>query len=125
MMIRFADVLLMGSELRSLVNGAGDGVALGYLNRVRERAFWKQFIQLQFSFNRNYYAERRLNWLAKESDITTYCARAKADFSKLATILTYVDDTDGRGLFQLADTESLDVDGNTLYTQRIISDSAE
>ncbi len=118
MMIRFADVLLMGSELRSLVNGAGDGVALGYLNRVRERAFGSSSYNYSSASIENIMQERRLE-LACEGiryyDILRSC---KGDFSKLATILTYVDDTDGGDYSNSADTESLDVDGNNFVTRK-------
>jgi hypothetical protein len=112
MVIRFSDVLLMGAELRSIVNGASDGTAINYLNRVRERAFGDGSHNYTSASIENIMLERRLE-LCFESlrywDILRSC---KGDFSKLADILTYVDDTDGGDYSNTVDMYSLDVDGN-------------
>jgi len=118
MMIRFADVLLMGAELRSLVNGAGDATALTYLNKVRERAFGDNAHNYSSASIDNIMAERRLE-LACEGlryyDILRSC---KGDFSKLVNILTYVDDTDGGDYSNSLETSSLDVDGNNFAARK-------
>ena len=108
--IRFADVLLMGAELH-LING-DEGTALGYVNRVRERAFGDNSHNYTSISLDDIFAERKLE-LACEGlrywDILRYC---KGVFSKLVDILTYIDDTDGGDYSNTTNLESLDVDGN-------------
>jgi starch-binding outer membrane protein, SusD/RagB family len=112
MMIRFADVLLMGSELRVLTNGENDATALGYLNKVRARAFGDNSHNYSSASISNIFAERKLE-LACEGlrywDILRSC---KGDFSKLVNILTYNDTSDGGDFGNTSNKSSLDVDGN-------------
>jgi hypothetical protein len=118
MVIRFADVLLMGAELRVINSGQGDGTALTYLNRVRERAFGNSSKNYTSASIDNIMLERRFE-LAGEGlrywDILRSC---KGDFSKLAQILTYVDDTDGDDYSGGSDAVSLDVDGNNFVAKK-------
>ena len=118
MKIRFSDVLLMGAELRVLSNGAGDGTALSYLNRVRERAFGNSSKNYTSASIDNIIMERRLE-LACEGlrywDILRSC---KGDFSKLVGILTYVDENDGGDFANSSDAWSLDVDGNNFAIKK-------
>ena len=108
-LIRFADVLLMGAEL-SLITG-DNGTSLSLVNQVRERAFGDATHNLGSVTLDDIMLERRLE-LAFEGlrywDILRSC---KGDFSKLTSILTYVDDTDGGDLSLSSDTYSKDVDG--------------
>jgi hypothetical protein len=108
--IRFADVLLMGAELH-LITG-DEGTALGYVNRVRERAFGDNSHNYTSISLDDIFAERKLE-LACEGirywDILRSC---KGDFSKLVDILTYIDDTDGGDYSNSVNLGSLDVDGN-------------
>jgi hypothetical protein len=110
MVIRFADVLLMGAELHLITGDAG--TALTWINRVRRRAFGDDTHNYSSVTLENIFAERKLE-LACEGlrywDILRSC---KGDFSKLVPILTYVDDTDGDDYSQSIDVVSLDVDGN-------------
>jgi len=110
MVVRFADVLLMGAELNLL--GGNSGNALTYFNRVRQRAFGNTDHNLGSITIDDIFAERKLE-LACEGvrywDILRSC---NGDFSKLAAILNYVDDTDGGDYSHTADVVSLDVDGN-------------
>ncbi|MGO4290473.1 RagB/SusD family nutrient uptake outer membrane protein [Chitinophaga sp. RAB17] len=57
MVIRFADVLLMGAELNLTSNA---GKAQGYLNRVRDRAFGDQTHRITLSNKAQIMEERRL-----------------------------------------------------------------
>jgi starch-binding outer membrane protein, SusD/RagB family len=118
MYIRFSDVLLMGAELRSIVNGESDATALSYLNRVRERAFGTSAKNYASASIDNIMLERRLE-LAFEGlryyDILRSC---KGDFSKLSQILTYIDETDGGDYSNTADAFSLDVDGNNFVAKK-------
>lgn len=118
MVIRFSDVLLMGAELRALTNGEGDGTALGYLNRVRERAFGNSSKNYTSASISNIMNERRLE-LACEGlrywDILRSC---KGDFSQLVQKLSYVDDTDGGEYGNTSDAMSLDVDGNNFANNK-------
>lgn len=112
MKIRFSDVLLMGAELRSIVNGAGDGTALNYLNRVRERAFGDSNHDYSSASIDNIMKERRLELACEGIRYWDILRSIKGDFSKLVDILTYVDDTDGGDFSNSSDAFSLDVDGN-------------
>jgi hypothetical protein len=111
MVIRYADVLLMGAELR-LITGDNSTQALDMLNKVRERAFGDASHNYTSLTIDNILTERRFE-LACEGlrywDILRSC---KGDFSKLVPILTYIDETDGGDYSQTADVNSLDVDGN-------------
>lgn len=110
MVIRFADVLLMAAELE--LNAGNSGAALGYVNRIRERAFGDNSHNYSSLTINDIFQERKLE-LAFEGirywDILRSC---KGDFSKLVDILTYVDDNDGGNYSQSANTISLDVDGS-------------
>lgn len=118
--VRFADVLLMGAELH--LNGGDPGTAQTYYNRVRKRAFGDAHVAPTLSAGQAgidlIFQERRLE-LGCEGvwyyDILRSC---KGDFSKLASILTYVDETDGGDNSQTADAFSLDVDGNNFVTKK-------
>jgi starch-binding outer membrane protein, SusD/RagB family len=110
MVIRYADVLLMGAEFH-LTDGDMP-TALSYINMVRTRAFGDgshNYVTLTMD---DIAAERKLE-LACEGirywDILRSC---KGDFSKLASILTNIDDADGGDYSQTTDTQSKDVDGN-------------
>lgn len=108
--IRFADVLLMGAELHIATGDAG--TALGYVNKVRERAFGNNSHNYGSVSLDDIFAERKLE-LACEGirywDILRSC---NGDFTKLVDILTYIDDTDGDDFSSSVNLESLDVDGS-------------
>ncbi len=110
MVIRYADVLLMGAELN--LKSGNSGTAITYFNRVRERAFGNTDHNYSSITIDDIFAERRQE-LACEGvrywDILRSC---NGDFSKLNNILTYVDDTDGDDYSHTANVTSLDVDGN-------------
>jgi hypothetical protein len=107
--IRFADALLMGAELH-LING-DNPTALTLINKVRERAFGDASHNYTGITIDDIFAERKLE-LATEGlrywDILRSC---KGDFSNLAQILTYNDDTDGGDYSKTLEVSSLDVDG--------------
>lgn len=119
MIIRFADVLLMGAELYVITNGGSDGTALNYFNRVRERAFGDNTHNYSASLTVDDILDERRLELACEGlrywDILRSC---NGDFSKLVDILTYIDDNDGGDFSNSADTESLDVDGNNFVDKK-------
>jgi starch-binding outer membrane protein, SusD/RagB family len=119
MVMRFADVLLMGAELRSITNSESDATALGYLNRVRERAFGNQAHNYSSASVDNILKERRFELAFEDNrfwDITRSC---KGDFTKLVPILTNVDDTDGGNFANdVGDTDSKDVDGNNFVDKK-------
>ncbi len=116
MVIRFADVLLMAAELE--LNAGNSGTALDYVNRVRERAFGDNSHNYSSLTIDDIFQERKLE-LAFEGirywDILRSC---KGDFSKLADILTYVDENDGGDFSQTSDVVSLDVDGNNFVATK-------
>ncbi|HPR31803.1 MAG TPA: RagB/SusD family nutrient uptake outer membrane protein [Prolixibacteraceae bacterium] len=118
MVIRFSEVLLMGAELRSLVNGAGDGTALQYLNRVRERAFGNSSKNYTSATIDNIMLERRLELCFEGLRYWDILRSCKGDFSKLTDILTYVDDTDGGDYANTMDLQSLDVDGSNFVDKK-------
>jgi len=120
MVLRFADVLLMGAELRSLTNGEGDGTALGYLNRVRERAFGDQTHNYTSASIDNIMKERRLELTCEDIRYWDILRSCKGDFTKLVPILTYHDDNDGGvdNSGTVADLQSLDVDGNNFVDKK-------
>lgn len=113
MVIRFADVLLMGAELH-----LGDGKDLIYINRVRQRAFGDATHNLASVALTDIQNERKLE-LACEGirywDILRYC---KGDFTKLKTVLTYTDSNDGGDYSNTADMTSLDVDGSKFVSTK-------
>lgn len=115
MVVRYADALLMAAELH-LING--DASALTYLNQVRERAYGNSSHNYSSLTFENIYNERKLE-LALEGirywDVLRYC---KGDFSKLAGMLTYMDENDGGDFSQTTDKESLDVDGNNFVEKK-------
>ena len=116
--IRYADVLLMGAELH-LITGDNSGQALGWLNKVRERAFGDATHNYSSLTLDNIMLERRLE-LACEGlryfDILRSC---NGDFSKLVPVLTYIDNNDGGGDYsQTLDYYSLDVDGNNFVATK-------
>jgi starch-binding outer membrane protein, SusD/RagB family len=118
MVIRFADVLLMGAELRALTNGDGDGVALGYLNKVRERAYGNNNHNYSSASFENILKERRLELAFEDSRYWDILRSCKGDFTKLVSILTY---DDGDGVNQAndtGDTDSKDVDGNNFIDKK-------
>jgi len=114
--IRFADVLLMGAEFNLL--NSDSATALTNINRVRERAFGDSAHNYSTLTMDSIFTERKLE-LACEGirywDILRSC---KGDFTKLASILTYTDETDGGDFTQTFNTESLDVDGNNFVIQK-------
>jgi len=116
MIIRFADVLLMGAELH-LMNGDGS-TALTYINKVRERAFGDTTHNYSTLTIDDIFKERKLE-LACEGirywDILRSC---KGDFTKLTSILTYIDDADGGDFSQTTDVLSKDVDGNNFVSTK-------
>ncbi|MBN2524613.1 MAG: RagB/SusD family nutrient uptake outer membrane protein [Bacteroidales bacterium] len=117
MVIRFADVLLMGAELH-LSSGGDAGTALTYFNRVRERAFGDSDHNYASITVDDVINERRWE-LGGEGlrywDILRSC---KGDFSKLVPVLTYVDENDGGDYSHTSDVLSLDVDGNRFVETR-------
>lgn len=116
MVIRFSDVLLMAAELQ--LNSGNSGAALGYVNQVVERAFGDNSHNYSTLTIDDIFQERKLE-LAFEGvrywDILRSC---KGDFTKLADILTYVDENDGGDYSQSSNTESLDVDGNNFVDKK-------
>jgi len=118
MAIRFSDVLLMGAELRSLAYGAGDGIALTYLNKVRQRAFGDGSHNYSSASIDNIMLERRLELACEGSRYWDILRSCKGDFSKLVSILTYVDDKDGGDSANTSDAMSLDVDGNNFAEKK-------
>jgi hypothetical protein len=111
MVIRFADVLLMGAEL-NLLPGGNAGAALGYFNRVRERAFGDADHNFASITVDDILNERRLEFGGEGLRYWDILRSCKGDFSKLVPILTYVDETDGGDFSHTSDVYSLDVDGN-------------
>lgn len=119
MIIRFSDVLLMGAELRVLANGEGDATALGYLNRVRERAFGNSSHNYSSASISNIMAERKLELACEGLRYWDVLRSCKGDFSKLAELLTYVDLNDnGENNSNTSDKQSLDVDGNNFAAKK-------
>ncbi len=112
MVIRFADVLLLGAELRSSIYGAGDGNALAYLNIVRQRAFGDGSHNYTSASIENIMLERKLELACEGHRYWDILRSCKGDFSKLVGILTYVDENDGGDFSNSSDAMSLDVDGN-------------
>ncbi|MBN1415936.1 MAG: RagB/SusD family nutrient uptake outer membrane protein [Bacteroidales bacterium] len=115
-LMRYADVLLMGAELHLLNGDAATAVTL--TNRVRERAFGDITHNYSTVTIDDIIRERRFE-LAFEGlrywDILRMC---KGDFSKLIPILTYVDPNDDGDQSQTADPFSLDVDGNNFAQKK-------
>jgi starch-binding outer membrane protein, SusD/RagB family len=115
-LIRYADVLLMGAELH-LING-DNGTAVSFVNKIRERAFGDIAHNYSSVTLDDIIKERRFE-LAFEGlrywDILRMC---KGDFSKLVPILTYVDPNDDGEMSQTADPFSLDVDGNNFMSKK-------
>ncbi len=118
MVIRFSDVLLMGAELRSMAYGAGDGNALTYLNRVRQRAFGDGSHNYTSASIDNIMLERRLELACEGSRYWDILRSCKGDFSKLVNILTYVDENDGGDYSNSSDAMSLDVDGSNFADKK-------
>jgi starch-binding outer membrane protein, SusD/RagB family len=119
MVIRFADVLLMGAEFYVITNGENNGIAIGYMNKIRQRAYGDALHNFGTTLSLNdIFLERRLE-LACEGlrywDILRSC---KGDFSKLESILSYTDNTDGGDFTQTANTTSLDVNGYNFVTTK-------
>jgi len=118
MVVRFADVLLMGAELYVINNGENNGTAMNYINRVRERAFGDDTQNYSSLAISDIFKERRLE-LAGEGlrywDVLRSC---KGDFSKLASILSYTDDADGGNFSNTSNVVSLDVDGNNFADKK-------
>ncbi len=123
MVIRYADVLLMGAELCSITGSdLSNGITgLECLNEVRERAFGDATHDYAALTIDNVFAERRLE-LAMEGlryfDILRSC---KGDFSKLAGILTYVDPNDAANFTRdanSAETVYCNVDGNNFVATK-------
>jgi hypothetical protein len=125
MVIRFADVLLMGAELH--FNTGDQGTALTDINKVRARAYngnvTHNFTSLTID---SIFKERRLE-LACEGlryfDMLRYC---KGDFSKLADLnspvcLTYTDPNDAANFSADANSSEtlyLNVDGNNFVATK-------
>jgi len=115
--IRFADVLLMGAELH-LVTG-DEGTALGYINRVRERAFGGDNSHNYESISLDdIFAERKLELACEGIQYWDVLRSCKGDFTKLVDKLTYIDDTDGGDFSNSVNLESLDVDGNNFVPKK-------
>lgn len=117
MVIRFADILLMGAELH-LLPGGNAGTALTYFNRVRERAFGDASHNFASITVEDVLKERRLELAFENVRYWDILRSTNGDFSKLISILTYVDDTDGGDYSQDSDPTSLDVDGNNFVATR-------
>lgn len=116
MVIRYADVLLLGAEL-SLLSG-DNGTALTRVNQVRERAFGDNSHNLTNVTIEDIFLERRLELACEGERYWDILRSCKGDFSKLAQILTYVDNTDGEDYSQSTDVVSLDVDGNNFVATK-------
>jgi hypothetical protein len=113
---RYADVLLMGAEIH-LMNG-DNSTALQYVNRVRERAFGNAEHNYTSITMENIYMERRLELACEGIRYWDILRQTKGDYSKLASVLTYVDNNDGGDFSQSADVNSLDVDGNNFIVTK-------
>ena len=120
MVIRYADVLLMGSELHFIT---GDQTtALMDINVVRDRAFGDNNHEYKGLTIDSIFKERKLE-LACEGlryfDILRSC---KGDFSKLVTILTYHDPNDSPAYFDAdansSETTFCNVDGNNFANKK-------
>jgi hypothetical protein len=114
--IRFADVLLMGAELH-LATG-DEGTALGYINRVRERAFGDNSYNYSSISLDDIFFERKLELACEGIQYWDILRSCKGDFTKLVDILTYIDDTDGGDFSNSVNLESLDVDGNNFVAKK-------
>ncbi len=115
-MIRYADVLLMGAEIHLL---AGDNTnVVEWTNLVRERAFGDITHNYTTVTIDDIFNERRLELACEGLRYWDVLRSCKGDFSKLTSKLTYVDETDvdanGNNVdnSQTSDVYSLDVDGN-------------
>jgi hypothetical protein len=115
--IRYADVLLMGAELYAITGGS-NATATSYVNQVRERAYGNNLHDYSNVEISDIMKERQLE-LACEGirywDILRSC---KGDFSKLVGILTYVDKDGGINANSTTDVTSLDVDGNNFVAKK-------
>ena len=111
MIIRYADVLLMAAELH-LMNGDNDN-ALKYVNMVRQRAFGDASHNYSAVTMDDIYKERKLELACEGIRYWDILRQCKGDFSKLVSVLTYVDNSDGADLSNdPGEVLSLDVDGN-------------
>lgn len=117
MVIRFADVLLMGAELH-LLPGGNPSVATNYVNAVRERAFGDNSMNYSAVTLEDVMLERRLELAFENVRYWDVLRSTKGDFSTLVPVLTYVDDTDGGDFSQSSDVYSLDVDGNNFVATK-------
>lgn len=115
--IRYADVLLMGAELY-VVTGGDQAKALGYLNQVRSRAFGDNTHNYASATLDNIYKERKLELACEGIRYWDILRECKGDFSKLSTVLTYIDTTDDGDYSNSIDMNSLDVDGNNFVEKK-------
>ncbi|UCH13515.1 MAG: RagB/SusD family nutrient uptake outer membrane protein [Bacteroidales bacterium] len=114
--IRFADVLLMGAELHLIAGN--EGTALDYINRVRERAFGSDSINYTSITIDSIFAERKLELACEGIQYWDVLRSCNGDFTRLADILTYIDTTDGGDFSNSVNLESLDVDGNNFVLKK-------
>jgi starch-binding outer membrane protein, SusD/RagB family len=114
MVIRFADVLLMGAEFH-LLNG-DNSTALEYINRVRQRAFGNGLHNYTSLTLDDIFAERKLELACEGMRYWDILRSCKGDFSKLTSILTYTDEEDGDDFSQTTDVYSKDVDGSNFIS---------
>ena len=114
--LRFADVLLMGAELH--LNGGNTGTAVQYLNMVRDRAFGDNTHNISGITVENVMNERKHELAGEGVWYYDLLRSVKGDFSKLADLLTYVDENDDGDYSQTPDVTSLDVDGNNFVATR-------
>jgi starch-binding outer membrane protein, SusD/RagB family len=119
MVIRFSDVLLMGAELYVKTSGDNNATALTYINRVRSRAFGGSTAYNYSTLNvSDIFTERKLELACEGNRYWDILRSCNGDFSKLTTILTYTDNTDGGTYSQTANVKSLDVDGSVFAASK-------
>ena len=116
MVIRFADVLLMGAELQ--LDQGNSSAALDYINRVRERAFGNPDHNYSSVTISDIFAERKLEFVGEGVRYWDILRSCQGDFSNLIDILTYVDEADSGDFAQSSDVVSLDVDGNNFAAEK-------
>ena len=119
--IRFADVLLMGAELH-VITGDNGTTALTYLNKVRTRAFGGDISHNYATATiDNIMNERRLELVFEDSRYWDILRSCKGDFTKLVSILTYHDPNDAANFAtdaNSAETNYLNVDGNNFVDKK-------
>jgi starch-binding outer membrane protein, SusD/RagB family len=120
MVIRYADVLLMGAELY-ITTGGDNGVALGYVNDVRKRAFGNTLHNYTTITVDDILKERRFELVYEDSRYWDILRSCKGDFTKLVDILTNHDPNDEANFAtdaNSAETTYTNVDGNNFVAKK-------